>query len=813
MEGILQDFRYAIRILKRSPGFALIAALTIALGIAATTTIFSIVNAVLLRPPPGIEDAGQLVRIYRIAEDGSSYNDLSYPNYRDYRDGENGLSDLAAAALVPIVVSGAQEPEWMIGLCVSQNFFSVMGVRPALGRFFLPEEDRGPGTHLVAVLSHGTWARRFGGDSSIVGQTVTLNRRSFTVVGVTQEGFRGPNAMAAVGIWLPISAAPTIVPDIEMESRAADWVDAFGRRAPGVSVEQVSAALNRISANLRAEYPEGNPDYGVDVQRYAPISRRAFGPAMAFSAFLFVISGTVLLIACLNVGSMLLARASQRGKEMAMRLALGAKRTRVVRQLLTESVVLFVIGGAGGVLITAYMTQLLATYQLPVDVPLVLDFSPDLRVLAFSLAVGLLTGIMFGLAPALHVTKPDLHTSLKGGQGSGPRSRSRLRNSFVVAQVAGSALLLIGAGLFARGLARAHSIDIGFEPEGVHALSVELDAFSYADLDAGQFYGELLERASQLPGVESAGLTDRPPVTLGGQSTTYAVAGGETIEEEDRPSTDFARVSPGYLEAFRIPMLRGRSFSETDRDGGALVAVVNETFAMRAWPGESPIGRRVQLGSLDDAEIEVVGVVRNAKYRTLTESPRAMVYVPFQQWPAGSMVLVARVGRAGAGVAGPLREIVRDIDATMPVDANVAYVDLMSIALLPSRAAAFFATLFGALGLVLAAMGLYGVLAFAVAQRTREIGIRMALGAEPGTVRGLVLRDGVKLAGIGLAIGVAIALALTHLLRGLLYGLSPTDPITFGGIVLLLLGVALAASYVPALRATRTDPVEALRTE
>jgi predicted permease len=334
MESILQDIRYAVRVLMRSPGFFLIAALTISLGVAATTTIFSIVNAVLLRPPPGIQDAGDLVRIYRIADDGSSYNDLSYPNFRDYRDGGNGLTDLAATAIVPVTVSGGGEPEWLIGLCVSENFFSMLGVRPALGRLFLSEEDRGPGIQLVAVLSHGTWMRRFGGDSSIVGKAITLNRQSFTVVGVTQKGFRGPNAVAAIGVWIPINSAPALISDLDMESRAAVWVDAFGRRAAGVSVERVSTALNRISSNLRAAFPKDNPDYGVDVQRYAPISRRAFGPAMAFSLFLFVISGTVLVIACLNVGSMLLARGSERGKEIAMRLALGAGRSRVVRQFL-----------------------------------------------------------------------------------------------------------------------------------------------------------------------------------------------------------------------------------------------------------------------------------------------------------------------------------------------------------------------------------------------------------------------------------------------------------------------------------------------
>jgi predicted permease len=813
MESILQDIRYAIRILKRSPGFTFVAALTVALGVGATATIFSVVNAVLLRPPPGIRNASELVRLYRIAEDGSSFNDLSYPNYRDYRDGDTGLSDLAATAVLAVVMSGDAEPEAMFGVLVSHNFLNMLGVRPALGRFFLPEEDRSPGTHLVAVLSHGTWMRRFGGDSSIVGRTIHLSRRTFTVVGVTQEGFRGPNSMVDVGVWLPIHAALAIDDEVDMESRALTWIDIFGRRAPGVTLEQVSAALNRISANLRAEFPEGNPDYGIDVRRYTPISPRAFGPAMAFSLFLFVISGTVLLIACLNVGSMLLARAARRGKEMAMRLALGAARTRVIRQLLTESILLFVLGGAGGVLITVYMTGLLSTFQLPVDVPLVIDFAPDLRALVFSLVVAMITGLVFGLAPALHVTKPDLQARLRAGSGTGVGARSRLRSAFVMAQVAGSALLLIGAGLFARGLARAGSVDIGFEPDNVHALSMELGVYGYSEERAVTFYRDLLERASLLPEVESVVLINMPPVTLGGRATTFAVVGREPAEEVDRLETDFARVTPGYFETFRIPVLRGRRFSETDRDGAVLVVIVNETFARRNWPTESPIGRRIQLRALDDAELEIVGVARNAKYRTLTEDPRPMVYVPYAQWPSTDMVMLARVARSGPSVARSFREVVRDLDADLPIDANVPYRDLMGIAMLPSRAGALFTTVFGVIGTVLASLGLYGVLAFAVTQRTREIGVRMALGAEAGKVRAVILRDGVKLAAIGLAIGFAIALAVTRLLRGLLYGLSPTDPITFGGIALLLIGVALAASYLPALRATRVNPIEALRAE
>jgi predicted permease len=813
MESILRDVRYAVRILKRSPGFTLLAALTVALGIGATTTIFSVVNSVLLKPPPGVRNAGALVRLYRVAEDGSSYHEFSYPNYLEYRAADTGLDELAATAVTSVVMSGAVEPQPLIGLLVSGNFFGMIGVRPALGRFF-PADDATAAAERGVVLSYGTWSRRFGADSSIVGRTVDLNRVPFTVIGVTEEGFRGPNSVVEGGLWLPIEAAPALIDGIDLSARDDTWIDPFGLRGPGVSIERAEAALERVSANLRAEYPEESPDYGIDVRPYRPVGTRAFGAAMGFSAFLFLISGTVLLIACLNVGGMLLARAAGRGREMAMRLALGAGRRRVIRQLLTESALLFTLGGAGGVLIALYVTRLMNAFQLPFDFPLAIDFTPDLRALAFSLAVALLTGLVFGLAPALHVTRPDLQATLRAGSAAGGSSRSRTRNAFVVTQVAGSALLLIGAGLFARGLARADSVNLGFEPDGVHALDWELDLYGFTEERAAGFFRELMERAAQLPDVGSVAAIDAPPVTLGGRASPFdAVGRAAPTDEEARPETDYARVAGAYFETFRIPIVRGRRFAEADRQGAVRVAIVNETFARRNWPDELPLGKRIRLSALDDAELEIVGVARNAKYRTLTEEPRAMVYVPYEQWPIASLVILARVERPGPNVAAALRGAVREIDTALPIEINAPYREFMGIAMLPSRAAALFTTVFGAVGLLLAAMGLYGVLAFAVTQRTREIGIRMALGAGTGSVRALVIGSGVKLVGIGLAIGLGLALAGTRFLSSLLYGLSPTDPVTFAAIVLLLVGVALLASYLPAWRATRIDPLEALRAE
>ncbi len=811
VETMLQDVRYTLRLLRKAPAFTLVAALTIALGIAATTTIFSVVNAVLLRPPPGVRHAGEIVRLHRIDEDGESYNDFSYPAYRDYRDGPNGMVELAGTALTFVIIGAETDPESAIGFLVTHNFFDVLGVRPALGRFFLPEEDETPGAQPVVILSHGTWSRLFGADSSVIGRTVALNRNSFTVIGVTERGFRGPVSVLPIGIWLPMSATRVLNPQFDLSSRTSTWVEPIGRRAAGVSLAQVSEAVNLISDNLRVAHSEDELEYGVDVQPYGPIGRRAFLAAAAFAGFLFVVSGTVLLIACINVGSMLLSRASQRGREVALRMAIGAGRARVVRQLLTESVVLFTFGAIGGILITVYATRLLSAFQLPIDVPITLDFSPDARVLVFTLLVALASGIVFGLAPALQTTKPDLNTTLKIGSTGGG---SRLRGVFVVAQVTGSALLLVIAGLFARSLTLAHTVDLGFEPRNVQMMGTELDFHGgYTAEEAAVFYGNVLERVSELPQVESAGLIDWPPVTLGGQSTRYAVVGGEPVDEEDWDETDYAVVTPGYFGTLRIPIVQGRNFSGGDDAGTVMVVIVNQTLARRMWPGESPLGKRIQLRSSEEPQLEVVGVARDAKYRSLSEEPLTMVYIPYAQRPTANMVLFARYRDEQAAVTTSIRDIVSDLEPGLPVDANAPYEDIMGIALLPNRAAAIMTTIFGALGLLLASLGLYGVLAYTVSRRTREFGVRMALGARVGDIRAQVVRDGVKLVAIGLAIGLALALPVSFEVRYLLYGISPTDPIAFVGTALLLLAVAIAASYLPARRATRVSPVDALRSE
>ncbi|UCG87559.1 MAG: ABC transporter permease, partial [Gemmatimonadota bacterium] len=812
LESTAQDLRYGFRVLKNSPGFTLVAAITLALGIGATTTIFSLINSVLLKPAPGMRNSAELVKVRTVTEEGRLEDDMSWPNFLAYRSATDGAAELAGMSLATVSVGGVDQAGVTVGFLATHNLFDVMGTQLELGRSFLPEEDLA-GAPLVAILSHGTWTRRYGADSSIVGKTVRINQHPFTVVGVTEQGFRGPITIMEVGVWLGMGAAPVIFAERDQADRAESWVRPLARVREGVSREQVESVYNVVSSNLRAEFPENNPDLGIVVERYTSLSPRAMTGALAIATFLFLVSGTVLLIASINVGSMLLSRAERRGKEVALRLALGAGRGRVVRQLLAESILLFMLGASGAVLVTAYATRLLSTYQLPIDLPLVLDFSVDHRALAFSLAVALVAGTVFGLTPALQVTKQDLNTTLKADARSGRGPRRLLRGAFVVLQVSGSALLLVVAGLFARGLSQANSADLGFDPENVHFLSSEVDFHrNYTRQEAQQLFRGVLERAGALPEIEALALTNSPPVTLGSRSSAYAIAGSEPVLTE-WPETDCATVSPGFFETLRIPIVQGRGFNEGDASGTPMVAIVNETFARRSWPGESPLGKRIRWGSPDGPELQVVGVARDAKYRSLGEEQRTHLYLAYEQFPHADLVLLARFTGDESVLASHLIEIVHDLDAELPIDANTAYEDIMGIALLPSRATALMTSIFGGLGLIMAAIGLYGVLAYNVTQRTREFGIRVALGAQTGDVRAAVVWEGIRLVAIGLVIGFGLAVVLAHSLRSLLFGISPADPLTLGGIALVLAFVAIGASYMPASRATRADPIAALRAE
>jgi predicted permease len=805
MDTLSQDLSYAVRLLRRSPGFTAVAALTIALGIGPTTTIFSIANSLLVRTPPGVRESASLVSVYLSYEGDSQYGTFSYPAFEALRDGPSGLSDICAFDVFSASLSArsAGEPEMVGGMMVSAGYFNILGTRPALGRFFLPEEDDVPDAEPVVVLSHRLWTRRFAADSSIVGSTVTVNRHTFTVIGVAEEGFQGHATTFDFGLWVPITMRGT-VSGLDLSGNATG-LTAVGRLAPAWSVAQANDAMSVTLQELQRQDPELYEKAEIVVAPYSAMMDEARGPVTLFMALLLVVSGIVLLIASVNVAGIFLARATARSREIAVRLAVGAGRARIVRQLVAESVLLFLLGGTAGTAFAFWATDALAAVRLPLPFPMIFDFTPDLRVLGFALAVALGTGVLFGLAPALQARRQDLATSLKGERGGTPTRATRMRNAFVVAQVAGSVVLLIAAGMFLRALARADSVDLGFDPRNVHVLTADLSLHRYSDEEETAFFQELEQRAAALPGVSSAGLTTVLPLGFLRIYQRFQLPGEDRLRV-----ADVNTVSPGYFETMRIAIVAGRAFDTGDREGAPPVVVINQTAARQFWPGASALGQQISDGG---RTYTVVGIARDGKYGSLGEERRAMIYRAFAQAPSGLASLVVRTQPGAPRIDRPLREIALALDPDLPLQTNAPYEQVIGVSLLPNRAAAGTTAALGVVGLLLAAVGLFGVLSYAVSQRTREIGIRIALGADTLDVHKLVLRQGVRLTVFGLAIGAPLAFAATQLIRGMLYGLNPADPLTFGGVAVLLVIVGLLASYVPARRATATDPINVLRSE
>ena len=811
LDLLRQDVRYAARALGRSPLFAIISVLSIAIGVGATTGIVTLANTLLLRPPPGVGHPDRIVTVGRTQE-GRGFDNFSYPTFLDYR-AATSLSGLAAVRVDPQAVSlagpGGGEPVQLAP--VSGNLFEVLDTRPALGRFFTMDEDRVAGGNPVAVLNHAFWTRRFEADPSIVGKSIVLNGSPFTVVGVAAERFQGPFVIAP-DIWVPITASTLVGTGATMlEQRSAAWLVAIGRLAPNVGMAQAQAELSAIAARLTQQYPDVNRGHGVAV---APASlfpgdmRAVIG---GFMSVLLAVGALVLLIASTNVAGMLLARASARRREIAVRLALGASRRQLVTQLVIESLLVFVTAGATGLLFARWMVDGLMALIPRLPVQLAFDPQIDWRVLAFALAVSLVTGLVAGIVPALQSTKPNLIPALKGDSGStATRQRLRLRSGLLVTQIAFSMLLLIVAGLFARGLTRAQSINPGFDPTGVQIASLDLDLANYDSTKGRQFVGALRERLAGLPGVQSTATSAVLPLDGGGMGLGPVVVAGRTPpDEREGWRTDWNVVTPGYFAALGIPIVRGRDFAETDRPGTGEVAILNEAFAAALFPGLDPIGRTMTNG---DRVLTVIGIAKNAKYRTLGETQRNFVYVALNQRYMGRMNLLVKTNGA-ASVAGAIRRLVTEMDPALPILRQQTMVEQTAMSLFPQRVALYVAGGLGGVALLLALLGIYGVTAFSVAQRTREIGVRVALGAPRSTVLGLILRQGLVLAGIGVTVGSLAAFGVTRLISNLLYGVPPTDVVAFGTAAALLALAALTASWIPARRAARVDPMIALRSE
>ncbi len=836
-DEMFQDLRFGVRMLAKNPGFTLVVAITLALGIGANTAIFGLADAALFRPLPVVEAPDRLVMVTRGAD---AWATISYPDFKVLRERNEVLSDLALYMGTQVSFGNGARSEVVFGSLVSANYFDTLGVKPVLGRTFLPEEDRTPGAHPVVVLSHGFWRSRFDSDPALVGQTIVLNGQRFTVVGVAPAGFDGETPPMKVNLWIPAMMTATMmvalpfeqrVPPDLLSSRRHERFSAIGRLKPGIALAQAQAALETINRQLEQADPI------LPEQRFDPNadrSLRLINPrgivisniremAVTASRLLAATVITVLLIACANVANLLLARATTRRKEVAVRLALGATRWRLIRQLLTESVLLSLVGATAGLLFAYWIKRLLLAFKppFPSAFTFTLDLPLDGRALGFTLLLAVATGVIFGLFPALQASRPDVVPALKDESGAeGARRRwLNLRGALVVAQIALSLALLISTGLFLRSLSYTRQIDLGFKPDNVLEVSFNLALQGYNEAKGREFYRQIVERLKRLPGTQSACVTNMLPfgfVALG----SPVVPEGREIPPNERPFPSSFAVGPRYFETIGTPLIRGRDFTAQDTINSPQVAIVSEKLARRLWPeikdlGDA-LGRTLRVGDQNAISCEVIGVARDSKnniFNSIDREPEPTVYRPFAQgYSAAASVVVRAVGDPGDLIPAVRREVAA-LDENLPAQDLQPLTETTGLATWSARTGAAALSFFGLLGLLLASVGIYGVMSYSVARRTREIGLRMALGAESRDVVKLIVKQGMGLALIGTVTGLALAVAATRLIASLLYGVTATDPATFAGVAIFLMIVALLACYLPARKATKVDPMEALRHE
>ena len=822
MESLWKDLRYAVRMLFRNKGFALVAILTLALGIGANTAIFSVFNGMLWRHLP-VKDASRLVVLVSKSSNASFYTPVSYPDFLDYRQIHSAFSDVAGWATNPVNFvaesRGEAHPERAWADLVTGNYFSMLGLQAGQGRLFTGNEGWIPGKDPILVLSHKYWQKRFGGDPGVIGQSVQLNQHPFTIVGVAPESFHGAYYFLEPDFYVPLSEYAVLDESQTgfFSNRRNSNLRLLGRLQPGVTAAQATAAAQSVDQRLSQEFPEAHKDISLAVfPELAARPEPGFGGFMTTALSIFmVLAGLVLLIASANVANLILARANSRRKELATRTAMGANRSRMIRQLLTESILLALCGGAIGLLLAQWIAGLLASIHVATDIPVRLfDTQVDWRIFAFSFLAAVLTGVFAGLIPAIQASKTNLADALKAGgrSGDGSAGRSRFRNALVVTQVAVSVLLLACAGLFLRSLQNSSQVDMGFRPDHVLMLNMDLGLQGYEEARGQRFYQQVRERVSAISGVRDAAVSAYIP--MGMETTMIDIQPeGQVLNGKFKNEPAVKNiVQPGYFDTIGVPLISGRGFTEADTATAPLVAVVNDTLAKKMWPGQNPVGKIFRT-SKDGPPIQVVGQTHTGKYLFLYEPPQMCAYFPLAQLYSPTATLMVRSEGDPSALIPAVREQISELDSTLPVfdvqtmDAHVQY----GKPLLPARIGAMLVGAFGLLGLALATVGVYGVVSFSVSQQTQEIGIRTALGAQRSSILTLVLKQGMLMSLIGTAIGVAIASFVIRALHSVLYGVQSTDFSLLATVSTLLLAVAFIATVIPALRATRVDPVIALR--
>ena len=815
MTSLWQDIRYSLRVIAKAPGFAMIAILTLALGIGANTTIFSWINSTLLNPVPGLGHPSEVVSL-TLSKPGDNPFPFTYPDLEAMRDGQQSFRGIAACGFAQISLTGKRKPERVWGMVASANYFDVLGVRPILGRGFLPVEDEKPGGAPVAVISYRFWQAHFGGSPNIVGQAIEINQHPYTIVGVTPPVFQGSQTGVRTEIWVPIMMEEQLnsLGDL-LHDHHQFWLLAFGRLKPGVLLQQAQAEMTlRLKPEVKA-YPEEHK--GHDSVTVYPLWRNPFGLNQFLSTLLpalMCIAGLVLLLACVNVANLMLVRSVGRRREVAIRMSLGGSRWRLVRQMLVESLMLALAGGAVALLITFWTKGTLMTF-LPVteDIPLALSVEADRTVLLAALVISVLTGLIFGILPALRSSGVAPVTVLKEETGSvaGGRGKSRLASGLVVAQISLSLLLLICAGLFIRSFMRAEQINPGFNPHSILIASYDLFTAGYSDSSGAEFYRQLVAKLEALPGMQSVALSDRVPLAFGGGSTSVKPEGYVSPPNESM-ETQAAIITPNYFQTMQIPLAKGRDFTLQDTKSSQRVVIISEAFANRYWPNQEALGKQLN-SDLTHEWFTVVGVARDSKVRGLNEKPMPFLYLPLYQVYRATMIVNARVAGDPLAFRKTVEKTVHDLNADLVVF-DVTTLELREqFASFGQRVAGTFVGAFGLVALVLAAVGIYGVTAYTTRQRTHEIGIRVALGATKQNVLRLVLVHGLRLMLAGVGLGLVLSLVLTRFLSGLLLGITSTDALTFSSVAILLCAVALFACFLPARWAMRVDPMVALRYE